>query len=115
MSEVETHVGKLIPISLDGLSIDEWVQKELGQTEKPDYETWLSHYDEEQYSNPKKYPRRLFYDGVTLFEVVAKKLPFNDFVEANENPDGSIDFVISYYNGGASLDEVLAEVVEKVK
>lgn len=31
MSNVESYVGKLLPVELDGLTVDEWIQKKVGK------------------------------------------------------------------------------------
>jgi len=108
MSEVEAHVGTLVPVDFGG-DLDGWIQRELGRTELKSYElSWLEALEEERY-------RRYHYspsEGI-LYEVNSQKLDPSSFVQSSRGGDGSVSFIVGYYNGGASFGEVLDGVLAK--
>lgn len=108
MSEVDTYRGKLVPVDLEGGTLDDWIQKRLDRTELDDYEdSWLEALHEDLYDS-YHYDRN---SGI-LYEVQRERLDPNGFVHSKRNADGTIDFLVSYYNGGASFGEVMDEVVD---
>lgn len=111
MSEMEGYRGRLIPVDLGGLELDEWVQKTLDRTELPEYcEDWLEALYEFRYND-------FVYDvkTSTIYEVQRQPLDPYGFIEAERNADGSVSFLVSYYNGGASFGEVAETVLRKVE
>jgi len=107
MSEVDTYRGKLVPVDLEGRTLDQWIQKRLDRTELDDYEdSWLEALQEDLYDS-------YYYDrnSDTLYAVQRERLDPNGFVHSKPNADGTIDFLVSYYNGGASFGEIMDEVV----
>lgn len=108
MSDVDTYRGKLTPVDLGEQTLDQWIQKRIGRSELEDYESgWLEALQEELYGS-YHYNR----SDETLYEVQREKLNPNGFVHSKRNADGTIDFLVSYYNGGASFGEVMDEVVD---
>lgn len=108
MSEMETFKGRLTPVELDGLTVDQWVQELLGWTELDlnRYEDWLDALSEERYGE-------YVYDRLTstVYEIQKHQLDPYGFVEAERRSDGSIDFIVSYYNGGVSFSEVAKSAI----
>lgn len=51
----------------------------------------------------------------SLYKIVKQDISYQDIFEGSSNRDGSIDFVVSFYNGGCSLGEALEYVIDKVK
>lgn len=111
MSNVEAYIGKLIPVDMDGRSIEE-VSRDLCKAEKlPNYiKFWLEQLMEEQWEN-YHYNKELN----QLFRVEKKKINPESFELVTKNDDGTYDFIASYYNGGTYLDEVLTSGIKKAK
>ena len=109
MSDVDTYRGRLIPVDLEGQTLNQWIQKRLDRIELKDYEfSWLDALHEELYDS-YHYDRN---SGI-LYEVQRERFDPEGFVHARHNSDGTIDFLVSYYNGGASFGEVMDEVVDR--
>lgn len=93
MSEVERNKGRLIPVNID-----------------------TEHYTEDDFDN-------LFDNGFVevngeIYEVqweVKRDTDEYGFADVKENPDGSIDFHTSHYNGGGHWTEVVEHALEKGK
>ena len=54
-------------------------------------------------------------DGV-LYEVIQKQGvdADDDIFEATQNPDGTIDFVVKYYNGGCGFYDAIGEALDSL-
>jgi len=108
MSDVDTYRGKLTPVDLGERTLDQWIQNRIGRSELKDYEdSWLEALQEELY-NAYHYDR----DSEILYEVQRERFDPEGFVHSKRNADGTIEFLVSYYNGGASFGEVMDEVVD---
>lgn len=112
MSQQESWHGKLIPVKFEeGQSMDEWIQTRLGTTELKSYnENWISQLLDDCY---KEYA----YDSTTniLYKIEKEEFDYDNFVHMTGNPDGSYDFITSFYNGGTFLEEMLLEGIEECK
>lgn len=54
--------------------------------------------------------------GTEIYEVIeTEDFSYDDIFEASKNPDGTISFVLSYYNGGCSFSEAIQEALENMK
>lgn len=108
MSEMDTYRGRLTPVDRKGLGIEAWIQELLGWDSLGDYMDWFEALDEER-SN-----QYVYYSATdTLYEVERERLDPYGFVEASRREDGSVDFTVSYYNGGASFDEIMESAIRK--
>lgn len=110
MSETETHKGKATPVDLNGLTVEEWIQKLINSEDQEtgqgvDY--WVDELFEWSYDNFSK--DKYFYNPTSgiLYELEDEKLDADDFVKIDKNPDGSFEYFTSFYNGGVDLNEVL--------
>lgn len=111
MSEVETHKGKLVPVEVVGNTLEEKIEhicKTHGWAIDEYYDTWREVLSENAY--------RDYYIAKddTIYKIDDKKVDPEGFATGEKNEDGSVDYFISWYNGGASMDEVLDDVIEKV-
>jgi hypothetical protein len=110
MSEMETHKGKLIPMVLEGVTLEERCEaacKELG-IEMAEYnDTWEESLRDEGY-------KKVYISDRVIYKIDDTEVDSYGFVEGNKNDDGTIDYFISWYNGGGSMDEVLDSVIKKV-
>lgn len=102
MSDTVHYKGKL---TSTGKTLEEY----LGDVEIPNYCNDLGEYFEEYY-----YDSALVIDDV-IWEIEKTSVdPYDDIAEASKNPDGTIDFVVRYYNGGTCFSEMLDEALENV-
>ena len=109
MSDVETHRGKLIPLSLEGDTLEEQAKdacRHFGFNRESYHESWLACLNDEGYK------RACVIDNV-IYKVEDTELDPYGFAFANKNEDGTIDYFINYYNGGASFNEVLDDAIKK--
>ena len=53
-------------------------------------------------------------DNVYLIHSKGKVDPYDDIINAKQNEDGTIDFELRWYNGGASMEECLEEALEGI-
>ena len=109
MSEMETHKGKLVPMVLNGVTLEERCEdacKRFGFEKESWHDTWEECLDDEGY-------RKVYVSNDIIYEIQDKEVDSYGFVEGSKNDDGSIDYFLSYYNGGASLNEVLDSAVDK--
>lgn len=103
MSEVESYKGKLVPVEMNGLSLEEKCKELCSATELDSYvQSWFEQLKEEKYDS-YYYSKQLD----TLFAVEKTELDPEGFLEMTKNEDGSYEFMTSFYNGGASIAEVL--------
>lgn len=110
MSTTVAYQGKMKPVDLKGLTVDNWIQKKLGRTVLETSDSWIAELIEEYYGKSKSY----FYDSESeiLYKVKRVELEPESIMVANRKSDGSIDFLLSYYNGGCSFDEALALAID---
>ena len=102
MSEDVHYKGKLKPT---GKTVEEF----LSDVEIPDnYDDATEYFEDTFYKNA-----HVVNDQVYIVEM--KDIdPCSGIANASKNDDGSIDFELKYYNGGASFSEVLDEAVDKL-
>ncbi len=111
MSEMETHRGKLVPMILAGVTLEENAKNacvKLGLKRDDYHKSWLECLNDEGY-------RKVLVRGGIIYEIQDTELESSGFVEGTINDDGSYDYFVSYYNGGASLNEVLESAVKKAE
>lgn len=110
MSEMVTYRGRLIPVDRRSLGIEAWIQELFGWDSPAarGYADWFQALDEERYN-------QYVYDSATdtLYEVEREWLDPYGFIEFSRREDGSVDFNVSYYSGGASFDEGMESVLRK--
>lgn len=112
MSEMEAHKGKLVPMTLNGVTMEERAEdacKQLGLEWDDDYHnSWLDCLNDQGY-------RKAFVGGDIIYKVEDVVLDPFGFTEAFKNDDGTIDYVVLWYNGGAGFDEVIASAIENTE
>jgi hypothetical protein len=113
MSQTEYHIGKLVPVDLQGLPLEKMCQKicqEKGVIEISSlYESW-----EEQV----KYD---FYDQYYVVDGVIYSLQDHTegsdeshFMNMRRESDGTIHFVTQFYNGGTCLSEMVEDGISRM-
>ena len=112
MSETETHVGKMKPMVVNGATVEERCEdacKRLGLTRDKYHDSWEECLSDEGY-------RKVYQHNGVIYEIIEdKRLDDEDIAEASRNADGTVNFVLSYYNGGASFDEALNSAMKDLK
>lgn len=109
MSEMETYRGRLTPVDLGGLELDLWIQNLLGREslEGTYCRNWLEALSELRYNSYVYHEK----SGI-LYEIHREALDPQGFQFAEHRPDGTVDFFVSYYNGGASFGEVAESLLD---
>lgn len=109
MSETEHHRGKIKEIEFEG-DLVEVCEKLLEGDIDPIWDTPYEYFESGYY---KKY---IVIDDKLYKILESKEYPEDDeIIEASKNEDGTINYELRYYNGGASFAEVLHEALEKIK
>lgn len=111
MSRQEFHIGKL---KSTGLDLTEWMFQNQDLVE--DYYKGQNDLREIFYNGLKcGYDKYVLLDGYEIYEVV-KDVEQEDYdiFQMKANHDGTLDYVVSFYNGGCSLSEALQYAKEKM-
>lgn len=112
MSENELKIGRLIPVkicdSIEGTCYLITI-KEGWKRDREFHESYRDVVNDEGYG---KY--HIINDKIYLVEYEVND-PYRDIMEANKNPDGTIDFTLKYYNGGCSFGEALDVAISKME
>lgn len=102
MSDTEVHKGKLIPMVLSGVTMEQRAKsacKKFGWKKKG-YNSWEESLRDNGY-------KKIFIRDRVIYEVQDEELDPYGFSCVDINKDGSLDYVVMFYNGGGSFDEVL--------
>lgn len=114
MSQTETHFGKLRKVIIpENQTIEEWCKAkclEMNITELPSYcDDWreVIKYD---------YSEKYFFTGDEIWEAFehVECDEGDDINVMNPNEDGTITFVMQFYNGGTCLGEMIEEGLNKI-
>lgn len=116
MSNMESHVGKLRKIQRnEGQSVEDWCREKCEDNGVPSmisgYHSWketlLYHLD---------FYEKFFFVNDEIWEVLDHRdLDYDDDIyEMTPNPDGTISFVMRFYNGGTNLQECIAKGLKKI-
>jgi len=110
MSDTEAHTGKLVPMVLSGVTLEERCEdacKKLG------YKMSDFHSSYEECLRDDGY-REVYVHDEVIYKIEDTELDPFGFSVADQNEDGSINYTVMYYNGGASMDEVIDEAVKRM-
>lgn len=107
MSEQKTIKGKLIPVDLGGLTVEEYAKKTLGENSDLSYHSSYVEKFVEQSDGCLIYQEQ----SNKLYKVAYEEVDPNYFFFHRTNEDGSTDFITSFYNGGTYLEEVITESI----
>ena len=102
MSDNEVHKGKLVPTVLSGVTMEQRAKsacKHFGWKKKG-FNSWTESLIENGY-------RKVFIRDKVIYEIKDEELDSDGFSCVDLNKDGSVDYTIMFYNGGASFDEAL--------
>jgi hypothetical protein len=108
MSDTEVRTGTATEIKkVEGLGFAEklYELKELGFD--IDYED-----EDDNYMECDK----LAFVGDKTYEIDEIKIdPYADICEASRNPDGSIHFLLKFYNGGTCFNEMFNDAIKQME
>lgn len=110
MSETVKYIGTLKEIKPEGNQTIEDIAKSIVNEEKDDYYTdWV-----EQLLD-QKYDQYVVHDG-KLYEVERSQDDDDDDIfQMHKNPDGTLGFVVRYYNGGCGFEEAIQYAFRSLK
>lgn len=120
MSYTEINIGKVREVDLNGLTIEEWAQKEcerLNAKKRWESDDWITALNDYWDSNADfgMYGKYII-SGDRLFEILENK--HNDASEdisiLTPNPDGTYNYIMQFYNGGCCLSEALEYELDKL-
>lgn len=110
MSETETHKGKLVPLYFEGNTLEDRAREAclfLGLERDTQYhKSWLECLEDEGHE-------KVFIHNDIIYKIDDQEVDPEGFSEATVNDNGSYDYFISWYNGGASMNEVLQQAVKQ--
>lgn len=113
MSRTETHYGKIRKIDLSETTIEQWCEakcRELGETGLESYNnTW------EEQLRGLGYRKYFFNDGEVWESFDHVEGESEDIEIMLPNTDGSITFVMQFYNGGTCLSEMIEHGLKELK
>jgi hypothetical protein len=108
MSDEELHIGKVKELDIpDGLTCAQIKDILCVRGFKVSEAELVEGYIEDE---------RLVYINGKLFEVLEdKNFEYSDVSFATKNSDGSISYVLKFYNGGTCFNEMIEEAVVKLQ
>lgn len=117
MSEDVLYKGILKPIPLaDGETYEDFARKECEKNNIVKSNIYNNYIEAlvDHYWNPEKY---FFHEKSQILYIIdnTEYDPYNEIIEATENYDGSVEYILKYHNGGAGFDECLEEALDKMK
>jgi hypothetical protein len=116
MSDDETRVGKL---KKTDLTVKEVVDKYLAEHEEelPSIEKYYTFPDSYEDFFRCELSSEYVLQNDTVYEVIEENaIPdYGDIYEASENSDGTINYVLRYYNGGCGFEEAIITALDRMK
>lgn len=110
MSETETNTGKLKPaVLIAGETNEDFAKRFLGGKKEDYNETYLEQLLEDGYME------WVMHNGVLYSVKNERDADDGDIFNATLNPDGTISFVLRYYNGGCSFNDAIEEALKRMK
>lgn len=112
MSQTKIYIGKLKKVDLQDMSLKTWAEEYFRLENKG-----LDADEDPIQAFTEEYQGEAFYiiNG-NLYEILEHREidSSDDIYEFHENPDGTIDYVTSFYNGSTCLSESLKRGIELV-
>lgn len=113
MSYVETHLGKLKQVDLQGKTEEQFFQEKCNDNsiiEIPSYsDSW-----KEAFFDKVSYEKYFSIQGEIWELIEHTELKEGQDIEIiTPNEDGSVNFMMQFYNGGTCLSEVVEDSLSK--
>lgn len=110
MSYTETHIGKLVKISVPD-DFESWLtEKGIDVEEKSTYDNYTIYVDSEHK------PKYIFINSELVFEVLDTSSLDEDYIDnlvkINNN---EYHYVFRFYNGGTYFEEMLTDAIDRIK
>ena len=123
MSDIDTYIGKLTPVSTGNQETAQYVQQYLKEHDK---EYWTK-YITVDWSNDSIYDKwnnniqefcdesDHYWNNNTLYKISKKSINiYNGFFIGEEKDNGQVSFNVSYYNGALSFNDALDKVFDNL-
>ncbi len=114
MSQTETHFGKLRKVEFKPYqTLEQWCEakcRELGKTELSSYtDTWYEQLKDD-------YSETFFFTNNDIWEAFEHhEVDDDDYIyHLQPNEDGTLTFIMQFYNGGTCLTECIEESLQKL-
>ena len=121
MSEMELHTGKVKAVEVfEGETVDDvWLRlaTEHGFIPENPLEDFRSDFGEYLYEKlGPGYVNRYVQVKDVIYEVIEDEEhePYG-FTRATKQPDGTISYILYWYNGGAGFGEVLEDTIKEIE
>ena len=109
MSDIEHRKGKLIPLYKDVCCTLEEKCRKLADENGWDIES----YDDMREMIAEEGYRKYYLGDYALYKIDDEEVdPYDDITHGVVDPDGTVEFEIKWYNGGASMSEMIDEVMK---
>lgn len=112
MSQTETHVGKVRKMAIGEKEIEEYCFNFCFKNNihlPKGYDNYAEFIEEEHYKTFK------FINNTLYWVIEDKNWGEEDPSTAKINENGDVEYVVQFYNGGASFEEALGYVLEENK
>lgn len=109
MSETETNTGKLIPVTLLNGETNEQYAERIINGEK---DSWSKTFLDQLLSDG--YREYILHNDILYSVEVERDMDGGDIFHAKKNEDGTINFILQYYNGGCSFTEAMDEALKSI-
>ena len=111
MSENETHVGRMIKLDFPDECIT-WKDKFI-HLQKKGYE--FKDYDiDNEWIGGESEGSTISANGDFYQIIKSKDFDYEDIYEASHNEDGTVSYVLKYYNGSCGFQEALEEALNNL-
>lgn len=116
MSEQVYQTGKIKLVEKNGEKLWQQCKRILEEEYNREYDESL--YSPEDYIDD--FIQEIYEDYVLIDDSIykveeLKDLDSYDIYELHDNKDGTMNFILSYYNGGCSFNEAMEEAYERMK
>lgn len=111
MSQQETHIGKLKLVQkLEDETLEEQCKRLCNNAELESY-----HEDYLDYIRDEYYRKYIVYND-DIYEIIEDdESNGHDIFNAYNNSDGSIGYILSYYNGGCGFSDAIGYALEDME
>ena len=113
MSQTETHFGKLRKVEIpQGQTLEQWCREKCEVEGYPEIATYNDNWLE-QFRDV--FHEKYFFVGNEIWEAFDHhETEDDDIYHLQENEDGTLTFIMQFYNGGTCLTECIEESLENL-
>ena len=108
MSETVAYKGKLTPIYRDDETTLEELCESVCETNMIDLPSYYDSYVE--YFQDEEAGYVIIKD--TLYQIQKESFDYENLYQSTKNEDGTISFLVAFYNGGCGLTEALEQALD---